>query len=218
MNTRTSTVVYHGSGRRAKEVAIAMRWSRSLAFAAICAVALLWTAASAPSSEMGPLVGESVEAPTAAADRILRNTSVGFRLTVPKGWIVTRQLVATQFAVGAACQSVRIVDFQPAPDSGPGAKVLHSFVQLCWRRVRGDSLTAFIETTYGERAASLFEKTELGGVPAYRTKKNGLDATVFLQTDAYRIQVVTALVADAAKRNARRVQLQGILASFSVNP
>jgi hypothetical protein len=200
-----------------------MQWWRGLVFAVICAVALQWTAASQPHvearSETWPLLARSVDEQAAPANRILRNASVGFRLTYPRSWKVVRQVVATEFAVGAACQSVHVIDLQPPPNSGPGAKVLQSLVQVCWKRLSGrESLAEFVERTYGGRASGLLERTELGGVPAYRTKGNGLNATIFLQTDAHRIQIVAAVVAEPQKRIARQAQVQRILASFSVTP
>lgn len=201
-----------------------MRWGRRLGFAVLCAVALQWTAGSQPHAEPRsearlPLARSVAYEPTAARSRTLRNTSVGFSLSIPRGWKMTGQVVATEFAAGAACQSVRIVDFEPRADAGPGAKVLQSFVQICWKRLSGDeSLAGFVEKTYGGKSAGLLERTELGGVPAYRTKGNGLNATIFLQTDAHRIQIAAAVVAEAKKRIARQAQVQRILASFSVKP
>ena len=201
-----------------------MRWGRGLGFAVLCVVALQWTAGSQPHaetrSEARPPLGRSVAYETTApASRTLKNTSVGFRLTYPRGWKIVRQVVATEFAVGAACQSVQVIDSQPPPNSGPGAKVLQSFVQLCAKRLSGgESLAEFIDKTYGGTASGLLGRTELGGVPAYRTKGNGLNATIFLQTDAHRIQIVASVVAEPKKRAARQAQVQRILASFSVIP
>ena len=39
---------------------------------------------------------------------VLRNPAVGYSLTHPRGWKVVGQVVATEFAVGAACQSVQV--------------------------------------------------------------------------------------------------------------
>jgi hypothetical protein len=176
--------------------------------AVICGLALQWTDLGRPDAEAQSL---------RTANRILRSTSVGFRLTYPLGWKVVRQVVATEFAAGAVCKSVRIVDFEPPPDSGPGAQVLQSFVQLCWKRVSGgESLTEFVEKTYGDRASRLLERIELGRLSAYRTKGNRLNTTIFLQTDAHRLQIVAVVVAEPAKVSLRRAQVQRILESFSL--
>jgi hypothetical protein len=215
---------YDGQRRRTKEVASAMRWGPGLGFAVLFAVALQWTAGDQPQAETRseaqlPLARPAADEPTAKARRTLTNTSVGFSLAIPTGWKVTRQVVATEFAAEAACRSVRIVDFQPPPDSGPGAKVLQSFVQICWRRLSGgESLARFVERTYGDRATELFERTELGGVAAYRTKGEGPNLTIFLQTGDHRIQLVASVVAEPTKRALRRAQVQRILASFSATP
>lgn len=201
-----------------------MRWGPGIGFVVVCAVVVQWVAGSQPQPgtrlEVRPLVTRLVAyKATALTGRILRNTSVGFRLTYPRGWKVLRQVVATEFAVGATCQSVQMIDFEPASDSGPGAKVLQSFVQICWKRLSGgESLARFVERTYGAEAARLFERTELGRVPAYRTKGDGPNVTIFLQTDAHRIQIVASVVAEPTKRALRRAQVQRILASFSATP
>jgi hypothetical protein len=194
-----------------------MRLGRRLALAVICAVALLGTAAGQLRAEAAPLLAESTAEATAPGNRILRNRTVGFRLMYPRSWHVVRQVVATEFAVGAACRSVQVIDFRPPPGSGPGAQVLQSFVQICWKRLSGgESLAEFIEKTYGRKASSLFERTELSRVPAYRTKGDGLNATIFLQTDAHRLQIVVAVVAAPKKRALRQAQVQRILASFDL--
>lgn len=201
-----------------------MSWGRGLlGFATVCAVAVAWTAASdrrsETQSEGRPPARSVAYQPAAPARRTLRNPAVGFSLSFPRSWKVAGQVTATEFAAGSACQSVRVVDFQPSADSGPGAQVLQSFVQMCWKRLSGgESLAAFMDRTYGEKAAGLFERTELGGAPAYRTKGDGHDATIFLQTDAHRIQIVASVVAEPTKRALRRTQVQRILASFSATP
>ena len=197
-----------------------MRLRRRLVFGVICGVALLWTAAGQQYAEAQPLrVGSVLDKAQAPAKRILRNTVVGFRLAYPGDWKVARQVVATEFAVGSTCQSVRIVDSAPDPDSGPGAKVLQSFVQICWKRPSsGESLAEFVEKTYGSRASSLLERAELGGISAYRTRGNGLNTTIFLQTTSHRVQIVTAVVAEQSRRAGRRAQVERILASFSKDP
>ena len=207
-----------------KEVASAMRWGPGLGLVVLFAVALQLTAGDQPHAQTRseaqlPLTRPATDEPAAKARRTLTNASVGFSLAIPTGWRVTGQVVATEFAGGAACRSVQIVDFQPPPDSGPGATVLQSFVQICWRRLSGaESLARFVEKTYGERATELFGRTELGGAAAYRTKGDGPNLTIFLQTKGHLIQLVASVIAEPTKRALRRTQVQRILASFSTNP
>lgn len=207
-----------------KEVASAMRWRPAIGLVVVCAVVVQWAAGSqlqnGTRSEARPLLARSVAyEPTALTGRILRNTLVGFRLTYPRGWRVVRKVIATEFAVGATCQSVQMIDFASASDSGPGAKVLQSFVQICWRRVSGgETLPRFVDRTYGTHAERLLEQTTFGGVPAYRTKDGEPNGTIFLQTNAHRIQIVASVVAEPAKRDMRSEQVRRILASFAANP
>lgn len=207
-----------------KEVASAMRWRPAIGLVVVCAVVVQWAAGSqlqnGTRSEARSLLARSVAyEPTVLTGRILRNTLVGFRLTYPRGWRVVRKVIATEFAVGATCQSVQMIDFASASDSGPGAKVLQSFVQICWRRVSGgETLPRFVDRTYGTHAERLLEQTTFGGVPAYRTKDGEPNGTIFLQTNAHRIQIVASVVAEPAKRDMRSEQVRRILASFAANP
>jgi hypothetical protein len=148
----------------------------------------------------------------APPSRTLRNDRVGYSLSYPRSWKITGKVAATQFAAGARCRSVRVVDFS----AGPAATVRQSFVQVCWKRAAGLSLDAFMRKTYGGRLADLFERTRLGGVPAYRTRGPRMSRTFFLQTHAYRLQVVATIVAAPAERTKRLAQVNRILASFSV--
>jgi hypothetical protein len=144
----------------------------------------------------------------------LRNDRVGYTLSYPRGWKVAREVVSTAFAADASCESVRVVDFAP-PTTVRSGKILQSFVQICAKRVRdGSSLDKFMRETYG-RAMSSFEKTRLGGLPAYRTKDGSANTTFFLQTPKHRLQVVGAVVADSGKRARRLAQVQRILSSLS---
>lgn len=146
----------------------------------------------------------------------MKNERVGYSLSYPRGWKVTGQVVATEFAAGAACQSVRIVDFAPPASAGPSAQVYQSFVQICWRRADRSSLEDFMRKTYRGRLADLFERTTLSAVPAYRTKLEGQSTTFFLQTEKHRIQIVAGVVAEPAKRANRLAQVSRILSSFSL--
>lgn len=148
----------------------------------------------------------------------LTNDRVGYTFVYPAGWKVAGYVVATEFAATAGCQSVRKVDFAPPPDSGAGggAGVRQSLVQVCWKPVDRSTLDGFMESTYGARLPSLFERTRLVGVPAYRTSSAGANATYFLQSDAFRLQMVTRGAADPARDALRSAQVRRIVSSFSL--
>jgi hypothetical protein len=168
-----------------------------LCFSALCA---LVAAAALP-----------VVASAAPPDRTLRNDRVGYTLTYPGTWRLATQVVATQFATGGACQSVRVVD-----DAGT-AEVHHSFVQICSRRLTdGSSLAGFMRSTYGGGLSKLFVATRLGGMPAYRTRTGPDNRTFFVQANGYRLQLVAAVATRPSLRAKRLAQLAGILASFSL--
>ena len=145
--------------------------------------------------------------------RVVRNSKVGYSLFYPEGWSVTGQVVATEFAVDAPCRSVRVVDFEPPPDAGPGAEVLQSFVQVCWKPLSdGSTLHEFMRSTYGAAYLELFRRLELGGVLAYRRSEGGGSTTTFLQTGEHRIQVVSAVRAAPDKRAKRLMETGRVLA------
>src|SRR5262249_34120278 len=74
----------------------------------------------------------------------LEDRQVGYALLYPSDWSVEGQVAATEFAIGSRCRSVRVVDFEPAPGSGPAAQVRHSFVQVCAKPIEGgESLEDF---------------------------------------------------------------------------
>jgi hypothetical protein len=143
--------------------------------------------------------------------RTLTNEVVGYSLSYPPRWKVAGRVVATQFASGTRCQSVRFVD-RATP-----SEVRQSFVQSCWRRnAQSSSLDAFMRKTYGSRLSGFFVKTTLGGVPAYRSRTAKSNRTFFLQTTDYRLQLIAAVVASPARRALRLAQVNRILASLSV--
>jgi|SRR5919109_5220059 hypothetical protein len=143
--------------------------------------------------------------------RTLSNDVVGYSLSYPRGWKVAGRVVATQFASGAKCQSVRVVD-RATP-----SEVRQSLVQSCWRRVTdGSSLDSFMRKTYRGRLSRFFTKTTLGGVPAYRSRTAKSNRTFFLQARDYRVQIIAAVVAGPARRALRQSQVNRILASLSV--
>jgi hypothetical protein len=124
--------------------------------------------------------------------------------------------MATGFAAEAACQSVRVVDFAP-PATVPSGQILQSFVQICWKRVRdGLSLAQFMRKTYGRRLTELFRRTTFRAILAYRARDEVVGRTIFLQTSAYRLQIVAAVVARAPSREKRLAQVERIIASLSV--
>jgi hypothetical protein len=149
--------------------------------------------------------------------RMLRNVRVGYSLSYPRGWHITGQVIATEFAAAARCESVRVVDFAPPASSGPSAEIRHSFVQVCSKRVTdGSSLDEFMRETYGARLSELFGRTTLGATRAYGTKHRGETTTLFLQTPGFRLQIVAAVVAAPSKRALRHSQVARILESFSL--
>jgi len=148
----------------------------------------------------------------------LTNHRVGYTFLYPIGWKVAGKVVATEYAGTAGCQSVRKVDSEPPPDSGPGAGVRQSLVQVCWKPVDDSTLDGFMQSTYGARLPSLFDRTRLAGLPAYRTTGTSASATYFLQSDTFRLQLQTSVVADTAKDSLRSTQVRRIVSSFSLTP
>jgi hypothetical protein len=150
------------------------------------------------------------------AYRHLRDEVVGYSLRYPRGWKAARRPSgATAFAARARCRSVEIVDFAPPPGSG-GSAVLHSFVQVCAKRLTDrSSIDEFMRQTYGGSLSKYFESAKFAGVRAYRSRMKDQDV-IFLQTNDYRIQVYTAVVADRQKRARRQAQVNRVLRSFSL--
>jgi hypothetical protein len=143
--------------------------------------------------------------------RTLTNDVVGYSLSYPRAWKLAGRVVATQFASGSRCQSVRIVD-RATP-----SEVRQSLLQSCWKPVAdGSSLDTFMRRTYRSRLSRFFIETRLGGVPAYRSRTAKNNRTFFLQTRDYRVQLIAAVVAAPARRVLRQSQVNRILASFSV--
>jgi hypothetical protein len=146
----------------------------------------------------------------------LENPKVGYALPYPSDWQVKGKVITTEFANGAQCESVEVVDAEPPPESGPAAFILHSFVQACSKLLTdGSTLDDFMRETYGDAFAARFQTTEVGGLRAYRTTTKGLDTTIFLQTNNYRIQIVASVKASPEKQSERISQVQEILDSSS---
>jgi len=152
-----------------------------------------------------------------AAMKRLENPQVGYSLRYPQDWQVRGRVVATEFAQSAQCESVEVVDFQPPPETGPSAVILHSFVQICAKpQANAATLEDFLRQTYGEAFAVHFQRTDLHGIHAYQARNESGSTTIFLQTREYRLQIVSTVVANAAKRSKRRAEAEAILESFSI--
>jgi hypothetical protein len=150
-----------------------------------------------------------------AAQRLI-DTQAGYSLSYPSDWQLQGQVLSTEFAAGAQCQSVEIIDYEPAGESGPAPGILHSFVQVCAQSL-GDGLTldAFMRQTYGQSLGS-FERVEVSGIPAYQTSAQPLERMIFLQTQSHRLQIAAAVVAAPERRAERQGQMEAILESFSI--
>jgi hypothetical protein len=125
-------------------------------------------------------------------------------------------VVATDFARGARCEAVEVVDGEPPPDSGPAAFVRRSFVQICSRPVTdGLALDEFMRRTYHGALSAGWRPVELGGRRGHQA--GGAErTTIFLQTRAHRIQVVAAVQTLPDRRAQRAGEMKAILASFAV--
>lgn len=156
----------------------------------------------------------TVEPASTPGFQLLANAAIGFRLTFPNDWQLRGQVVATEFALDAECQGVQIIDFQPP--QGSGARILHSFVQIC-ARPHEDALTLeqFMIQTYGNLLGEQFEPVMFSGRSAYRTRNAGSDTTTFLQTQNHRIQIVSAVAAEPDVFPIRAAQVEAILASLT---
>jgi hypothetical protein len=150
------------------------------------------------------------------AYRQFRDDVVGYSLRYPRAWTVGRRPAgATEFATKARCRSVEIVDFAPPPGSGI-ALVLHSFVQVCAKRLTDrSSIDEFMRQASSDSVLKQFEPGKFAGARAYRSRTKDQDV-LFLQTDDYRIQIYTSVGADRRKRARRQAQVREVLRSFSL--
>lgn len=162
-----------------------------------------------------PVTNSRTGTPEPAAVKRLENSQLGFSLLYPANWEVTGAVLATGFAGDAYCESVRIVDDEPPPGSG-SALIQQSFVQICGKPLTDDApLDLYLRNTYGNSAAARFQMTELAGMRSYQeTNANG-DATIFIQTRAYRIQIVASAATAPDLQAERRSQIQRILESIA---
>jgi hypothetical protein len=160
----------------------------------------------------------SPAAPPASVSR-LENPEVGYSLRYPADWRIAGQLVATEFANAARCESVRVVDAEPPADSGPAAFVLRSFVQICAVPVTdGLSLDEFMGRTYGPALSGLFSPTPVGGWPGYRADGGASQSIIVLQTRGHRIQIVSGVTTRPDLAARRAAEVRAILDSLSFNP
>jgi hypothetical protein len=180
---------------------------------------MLATVAAAGCSDSGMVLSTPAAAGSSpSSSSRLENREVGYSLLYPGDWQVRGQVLAAEFAVGSACESVEVVDFEPPDGSGSAGLVLHSLVQICSKPITdASSLDDFMSRTYGAGFRARFRSVEMGGVAAYEAANVESDRTIFLQTSVYRLQLLAAVVADADKRAERRAQVQEILESFSLS-
>lgn len=138
-----------------------------------------------------------------------------FSLSYPDTWQTGGVVVATEFAQGADCVSVRIVDREAPATSGQAPFLYQTAFQVCARALDGRTLAAFMEATYGAGKGG-FTAVEVGGRDAYRLDQ-GPATTIFLQSNRYRFQLVASVVAEAPLQALRSEQIRAILESFQVN-
>jgi hypothetical protein len=186
-----------------------------------CPLACLFLAVGALIGAMAPsppdAAGSSESAPASIGR--LENIAVGYSLHYPAGWRIASQVVATEFASAARCESVSVVDSEPPAGSGPAPSVLRSFVQICARPATdGLSLDEFMRRTYGPALLRSFSAAQLGSRPGYRADSGAAQTTIFLQTRAHRLQIVTGVKAGADLEARRAAEVRAILDSFSIDP
>ena len=158
---------------------------------------------SAPPTSTPPLTGR-VEHPA------------GVSFSYPEEWEETANaVISTQFASGAECVSVRIIDREAPAGSGQAPFLYQSVVQVCSRPAEGQSLEMYMEDTYGAGMGG-FEPLQIGTVTGFRLTEDQT-TTVYVQNGTDRFQVVTSVVAeDPATENLRESQIQSILSSVRV--
>ena len=190
-----------------------MNRSRTLACPLLAVVA--FACAIAPDA---PSPAASSESAPASVGR-LENAEVGYSLRYPADWRIVGQVVATEFANAARCESVGVVDAEPPPGSGPAAFVRRSFVQICVKPVTdGLSLDEFMRRTYGPALLRSFSPAQLGGRPGYRADGGAAQTTIFLPTRAHRIQIVAGVKAGADLEARRVAEVRATLGSLSIDP
>jgi len=147
----------------------------------------------------------------------LEDPAVGFSLYYPGDWSVSGQVAATQFALGARCRSVRIIDFEPPPYSGAAAHVEQAYVQVCVKPLEpNDSLDQYMRRVYGELLNQTFVITDLNGTRTYQAKAQGYAKTIFAETRNGLIQIVATVATSPEKVSERQAQVEKILGSLTL--
>lgn len=147
----------------------------------------------------------------------LSDPSIGFSLCYPADWSVSGQVIATQFAVGARCRSVRVIDFAPPTDSGAAAAMKQSLVQVCAKPLDADdSLDQYMRRVYGDGLQDTFAITDLDGTRGYQSMARGQTRTIFAQFRSSLIQIVATVAASPQKTPERQAQVEKILESFAL--
>ena len=163
------------------------------------------------------MAGEANDCPTGSSWARLTDSSIGFSLCYPADWSVDGQVIATQFAVGAQCRSVRVIDFAPPLDSGAAAAMEQSLVQVCAKPLDADdSLDQYMRRVYGDRLQHTFAITDLDGTPGYQSTGRGQTRTIFAQHRNSLIQIVTTVAASPEKTPERQAQVEKILGTFTM--
>ena len=210
------------AGANARPAAAATRTRLPLRALAVLAAVLLSGYAFGPSDAISgdSAVGQDDALEGAASADWLQfsDPTLGLSLSYPPDWTVDGLVVATQFSAGARCRSVRIVDFEPPPDSGAAAPLEHSYVQVCARPLaEGVSLDAYMQQTYGESLARRFAKTDLNGTRAYRSRGQGTSLVIYAQSGAGLVQIVTGVTAAPEHQASRRAQVERILGGLTLS-
>jgi hypothetical protein len=154
----------------------------------------------------------------AAQWKRLSDATIGFSLLYPGEWSVDGQVIATEFSSGAVCCSVRMIDFEPPPDSGAAAPVEQSYVQVCAKPLElNDSLDQYMRRVYGESLDQIFVITDLNGTRAYQAKSQGRAQTIFAENQSGLVQIVTFVTAAPEQLPERQAQVETILGSVTLN-
>lgn len=165
-----------------------------------------------------PSTVQAGDCPTSSRWQRLTDPLIGFSICYPAEWSDGGQVIATQFAAGAQCRSVRVIDFAPPPDSGATAVTEQSLVQVCAKPLEPeDSLHQYMRRTYGEALQNTFAITDLDGVPGYQSTGRGQTRTIFTQYRNSLIQIVATVAASPDKAPERQAQVEQILESFALH-
>jgi hypothetical protein len=140
----------------------------------------------------------------------------GVSFSYPEGWEELKfAAISTQFAAGAECVTVRIIDREAPTGSGQAPFLLQSVVQVCSQPANEIPLETFMEQTYGADMGG-FETFQIADQTGYRLTE-GETTTAYVQHEADRFQVVTSVVVeDPATESLRQSQVQSILTSVRI--